>query len=247
MSRSAASSAAEWPTRVRPAAATASGLSTFAAAIRRPLSPIASSMNRVMTRRVSSWMTRGSSSARMKLVDLLHQSGYERNFGAELGDRKQAGAQAVVDVVGVVGDVVGDRRRLSLEAGVAAEIERLTLIVAKDRDRNAAHPVALGGRIGGVKQRAVVLHQPRESRLGEIEPVEGGVAALEFGDDAQRVAVVVEAALLGHAGVERVLAGMPEWRVAEIVAERDRFGEVVVEPQVRGRARARSAPLRWCG
>ena len=35
---------------------------------------------------------------------------------------------------------------------------------------------------------------------------------------------------LGHAGVERVLAGMPERRVAEIVAERDRFGEVVVEP-----------------
>ena len=45
------------------------------------------------------------------------------------------------------------------------------------------------------------------------------------------VAVVVEAAVLGHAGVERVLAGMAERRVAEIVAERDRFGEVVVEPQ----------------
>ncbi len=30
---------------------------------------------------------------------------------------------------------------------------------------------------------------------------------------------------------ERVLAGMPEGRVAEIVAKRDRFREIVVEPQ----------------
>ena len=47
----------------------------------------------------------------------------------------------------------------------------------------------------------------------------------------RRVAVVVEAAIVAHAGVERVLAGMAERRVAEIVAERDRFGEIVVEPK----------------
>ena len=65
----------------------------------------------------------------------------------------------------------------------------------------------------------------------EVEPVEVGVAALELGDDPQGVAVVVEAAVAGHAGVERVFAGMAERRVAEIVAERDRFGEVVVESE----------------
>ena len=47
----------------------------------------------------------------------------------------------------------------------------------------------------------------------------------------KRVAVVVEAAVVGHAGVERVLAGMAERRVAEVVAERDRLGEIVVEPK----------------
>ena len=73
----------------------------------------------------------------MEIVDLAEQSGDERNGGAELGDRKQAGAQAVVDVMGVVGDVVGDRGRLRLEAGMAREIERLTLVVAKDGGRNA--------------------------------------------------------------------------------------------------------------
>ena len=168
---------------------------------------------------------------RIEIVDLAEQSGDEWNGCAELGDRKQAGAQAVVNVVGVVGDVVGDCGGLRLEAGMAPEIEGVPLIVAKDRGRNAARAVSFGRRAGGVKQRAVVFHQPRQGRLGEVEPVEGGVAALEFGHDPQGVAIVVEAAMLGHAGVERVLAGMPERRVAEIVAERDRFGEVVVEPQ----------------
>ena len=52
---------------------------------------------------------------------------------------------------------------------------------------------------------------------------------LELGHDAQGVAVVVEAAVLGHAGVQRVLAGMPEGGMAEVVAKRDRFREIVVE------------------
>ena len=57
----------------------------------------------------------------------------------------------------------------------------------------------------------------------------------------KRVAVVVEAAVIGHAGVERVLARMPERRVAKVVAERDGFREVVVEPQ---RASERARDLR---
>ena len=36
---------------------------------------------------------------------------------ADRGEIEQAGAQAVVDVVGVIGDVVGDRRRLRLGLG----------------------------------------------------------------------------------------------------------------------------------
>ena len=46
---------------------------------------------------------------------------------------------------------------------------------------------------------------------------------------------------LGHAGVERVLPGMPEGGVAEIVAKRDGFGEIVVEAE---RARQRPRDLR---
>ena len=52
---------------------------------------------------------------------------------------------------------------------------------------------------------------------------------------------MVEAAVLGHAGVERVLPGMPERGVAEVMAKRHRLGKVVVEPK---RPRQRPRDLR---
>ena len=48
-----------------------------------------------------------------------HRRGDQRHL-EQLLEREQAGAQAVVDVVIVVGDVVGDRRHLRLEARPAA-------------------------------------------------------------------------------------------------------------------------------
>jgi len=95
-------------------------------------------------------------------------------------------------------------------------------------------PVSLSRGARGVEQRPVVLDEPCQRRLGQIEAVEPGVMPLEFGHDAQGVAIVVEAAVLGHAGVERVLAGMPERRVAEIVAKRDCLRQIVVKPQGAG-------------
>ena len=80
-------------------------------------------MKRVMTRRVSSWMTRGRS--RPGCRRSISSSSAATNGTARIvGELEQAGAQAVVDVVRVVGDVVGDRRRLRLEAGVLRQDRR---------------------------------------------------------------------------------------------------------------------------
>ena len=49
----------------------------------------------------------------------------------EVVEREQAGAQAVVDVMGVIGDVVGDGRDLRLERGKAPELQ----IVVRDCNR----------------------------------------------------------------------------------------------------------------
>ena len=172
MSRSAASIAAVCPTSVRPAAATASGTVDL-----RFGDPPAALADRVLDEpgddAAGQLVDRARLlEARMESVDLSHQAVDERNGGAKLGERKQSGAQAVVDVVRVIGDIVRDRRRLRLEARMEAEVEGLLRVVAKDRGRNAARPVALGRRARGVEQRAVVLDEPRQRRLGQVEAVE---------------------------------------------------------------------------
>ena len=86
-----------------------------------------------------------------------------------------------------------------------------------------------------------MLDQPLQRFLTEVEPVEIGVAPFEFGHQSQAVAVVVEAAIGRHAGVERVLADMAEGRVAEVVTERNGFGQIVVEAET---ARQRARDLR---
>ena len=86
-----------------------------------------------------------------------------------------------------------------------------------------------------------MLDQPFQRFPGEVEPVESGVAPLERGDDAQRLRVVVEAAGVGEAAVERALAGMAERRMAEVVGERQRLAQILVEPE---RAGERAGDLR---
>ena len=76
-----------------------------------------------------------------------------------------------------------------------------------------------------------MLDQALQGLPGEIEAVIVGVAALEAGDDAQGLGVVVEAAESRHAVVEGVLAGVAEGGVAEVVRERERLGEILVEAE----------------
>jgi hypothetical protein len=46
--------------------------------------------------------------------------------------------------------------------------------------------------------------------------------------------VVLESAELGHAGVEGILAGVPEGRMAQVVRQGDGLGQVLVEAQLAG-------------
>ncbi len=102
-------------------------------------------------------------------------------------------------------------------------------------------------RSGAVGERAIVLDQPFQRFPGQVQAVEIGIAALQRGDDAQGLGVVIEAAESGEASVERALAGMPERRMAEIVGERQRLGEVFVERAAAARGRARLGPLQAYG
>ena len=57
-----------------------------------------------------------------------------------------------------------------------------------------------------------------------------GIAALQIGDDPQRLFVVIEAAVIFHQAVQRRFAGMPEGRVTEIMGKADRLHQVLVPP-----------------
>ena len=123
----------------------------------------------------------------------------------------------------VVGDVVGEGRHLGLRPSEARELE----IPSRGECRNGF------GNLRGrapcpVDQRAVVLDGPFQGFPGEVEAVERGIAALQAGQDAERLFVVIEAAIRRHGGVQSRLPAVPEGRMAEVVGERDGLGQVLV-------------------
>ncbi len=70
---------------------------------------------------------------------------------------------------------------------------------------------------------------------GEVQAAEGGVALFEIFDDAQGVQVVVEGqAVLRHGGVESFFSGMAEGRMADVVNQGERFGQVDVQAECCG-------------
>ena len=116
MSRSAASIASECPTSARPASR--DRLRTVRLRLGDPPAALA---DRVLDEAGDDAAGQLVDDARlfeagMAVVDLAQELGDEGRGGADVGEREEAGAQAVVDVVRVIGDVVGDRRRLRLEA-----------------------------------------------------------------------------------------------------------------------------------
>ncbi len=137
---------------------------------------------------------------------------------ANVGDLKQARLDAVVEVGRQVGDLIGEVDQLRLE--------RRTLIEQ------------IAGELGVLLDRVVarVLDDAFANAQCEVESSMGGVALLEVLDDAQRMHVVVEAPpVTAQAAIERTLSGMTEGRVADVVNQGQRFGEVFIQAKCAGR------------
>ncbi len=168
-------------------------------------------------------------------ITLLHrgEDRADHRQRSEVGDAEETGPQPVIDVVIVVGDVVGDRSGLRFRARPAGELEVLAAgrIGGDGRRHRTGAGLGAGPRAG---QGAVVLGHPFQALPGQVDPVELGIAALQLRQDAKSLLVVVEAGEIGHGGGERVLAGMAEGRVAEVVGEGHRLGKVLIEPEGAG-------------
>ena len=151
------------PTSARPAARTSSIVSTPASATRRRVSSSTSPTivpiwSRTRARCLRSWLRpgwRASIAAQWRATNRQ----FEQRVHVE-----NARAQPVVDVVIVVGDVVGDRRDLRFEARPACQFER------KGR-------VGLGHRPGRLRHRPIVLGEAFQRLPAQVEAVEIGVSA----------------------------------------------------------------------
>ena len=77
---------------------------------------------------------------------------------------------------------------------------------------------------------------------GEVEPAKGRVALLKPGDDAQGVQVVVEAEPVGaQSAVEGLFSGVAKGRMADVVDQRESFGQLGIEAESGGQRCGRSA------
>ncbi|MPL73151.1 Iron-sulfur cluster insertion protein ErpA [bioreactor metagenome] len=166
-------------------------------------------------------------------VDLGKALAHHRQL-AQVVLGEEPGAQPVVQVVVVIGTIVGHRRHLRLGRGVGLELEiplRVDLGQRIGQARAVRHLVraALVG-----DHRPVMLGDALERLPGQVEPVEGGIVPLELGHDPQRLRIVVEAAILLHQHRKRILAGVAEGRMAEVMGQRHRLGQIGVQPERAG-------------
>ena len=129
--------------------------------------------------------------------------------GLNLVGVDQAGAQAVFEVVAVIGDAVGDIGDLAFERTV----------------------VLVEGVVRGMIVSARMLGKSEACFVGQVQAEEGGVRVFEQIDNAERLAVVLESADLGSEAVEGLFAGVAEGRVSQIVGQADRLGQALVEAE----------------
>ena len=148
------------------------------------------------------------------LLDLAVEAFEDRDAVADLFEREEVSFESVIEVGGVVGDFVGQVDELGFERRALVE--------------------KIFGEFGILFRVVVVgvLDDAFADFEGQVQAAEGGVALLEIFDDAEGVEVVVEEeAVLAHGGVESFFSGVAEGRVADVVDQRESFGEIDVEAE----------------
>ena len=156
----------------------------------------------------------------MTLFDHLPQSTDQREL-KELVQIEQAGSKSVVDVMIVIGDIIGNGRELGFKAGPACKVE-------------VPFRVGLGHCPGLHTDRTVVLGEPLQALPAQVQAREVRIGRFERGDDADGMSIVIEPAGFLQGSVKRVFACMAEGRVTKVMSKAERFGEVFIETQGAG-------------
>jgi hypothetical protein len=153
---------------------------------------------------------------------------------------EQAGAEPILQVMTVIGDVVGNRGDLRLQGRERVEFQIQSRLDGSYCSGQVI-PSSVDTALLSVENGTIVLRQPFQHFKGEVKPVKARIAAFKLGDHPQALGVVIEAAICGERPIEGALTGMAERRMAQIVGERQRLGQILVESE---RPRDRSGYLR---
>ena len=102
-----------------------------------------------------------------------------------------------MQVVVVIGDVIGQGRDLRLAAGVGMQLKIVTGVVVGQRVRHRItnRTVARNGR-----NRTIMFGDPFQRFPSQVQPVPFGIMALQIGDDTNGLRVMIETAVGGHQG-----------------------------------------------
>ena len=127
----------------------------------------------------------------------------------------------------IVGDVVGERRDLRFRRRPGVELQASPL-------RAALHATSATAPAFAPPRGPLCLASPSSVSHVRLRPSKAAYLRSSAVTTRKALGVVIEAAEVAHHGVERPLAGVPERRVAEVVRERQRLGEILVEAQLAG-------------
>ena len=154
------------------------------------------------------------------------QHGADQRHVHQVGQGEQPRLHAIVDVVVVVGDVIGQGGHLRFGRGPGVQAQRVLGVIVR-------HPLPRRPR-QFVGHRPVVLDHPLQGLPGQVQADEGGIAALQHRHHPEGLGVVVKAAPRRHLPFQLVLAGVAERRMAQVVRQSHGLGQVRIQLQRRG-------------
>src|SRR5258708_19038048 len=177
--------------------------------------------------------------ARMLHINRIEKVADKRHSG-NVAEREQIGAQAIVNVMRVVSNIIRKRRHLRFGARISPQFQVLNLRIRNNRRRSAMPDITPYGDPCTIHQRTVMFDQPFERFPTQVKAVERSVTALKICHDTQSLRIVIETAVTREALVQRPLASVSEWRGSKIMGKSQRFAEGFIQPP---RPRQRSCGL----
>src|SRR5919201_1709869 len=141
----------------------------------------------------------------------------ERHCRMDLFERKNVGLVAIIEVSGVVTDLVSEIDKLRLERRTA--IKQILLKVRRV--------------LWHVFTR--VLDDSFANFKRQIQAAESCIAQLEIFNNAQGMQIVVKrVALSAHGDIKRLFASVTEWRMSDVVYQSKRLHQVDVQAEHTG-------------